>query len=117
MSLPSMSIRLLTHDTIGKIAAGEVVERPASAAKELLENALDAGATRVQIEVADDGHGIATTELPLAVQRHATSKLATFEDLDRLNSLGFRGEALPSIGAVSALTIRSRPPEASHASQ
>jgi DNA mismatch repair protein MutL len=113
-----MTIRLLTHDTIGKIAAGEVVERPASAAKELLENALDAGATRVQIEVAgggidlievaDDGCGLAIDELPLAIQRHATSKLATFDDLDRLTTLGFRGEALPSIGAVSSLTIRTR---------
>jgi DNA mismatch repair protein MutL len=113
-----MSIRLLAHDTIGKIAAGEVVERPASAAKELLENALDAGARRVQIEIAgggidlievgDDGCGIPMAELPLAVQRHATSKLATFDDLDRLSTLGFRGEALPSVGAVSSLTIRTR---------
>jgi DNA mismatch repair protein MutL len=113
-----MSIRLLASDTIGKIAAGEVVERPASAAKELIENALDAGATRLQvevagggidlIEVADDGCGISLTDLPLAVQRHATSKLTTFDDLDRLGTLGFRGEALPSIGAVSSLTIRTR---------
>src|SRR5215216_7834636 len=117
-----MGIRLLAQDTIGKIAAGEVVERPASAAKELIENALDAGATRLQIEVAgggidlievvDDGCGIPFEELALAVQRHATSKLATFDDLDRLRTLGFRGEALPSIGAVSSLTIRTRPEHA-----
>ena len=114
-----MAVRLLTSDTIGKIAAGEVVERPASVVKELLENALDAGASRVSIavrgggcdliEVSDDGHGIATEQLALAVRRHATSKLTRFEDLDRLATLGFRGEALPSIAAVSAFTIRSRP--------
>jgi DNA mismatch repair protein MutL len=114
-----MAVRLLTEETIGKIAAGEVVERAASVVKELLENALDAGAHRLLIslrgggleliEVGDDGHGIPAAELPLTVQRHATSKLATFEDLDRLRTLGFRGEALPSIGAVSSLAIRSRP--------
>lgn len=117
-----MTIRLLTHDTIGKIAAGEVVERPASAAKELVENALDAGAKRIAvniagggidlIEVADDGRGIAATDLTLAIQRHATSKLTSFEDLDVLATLGFRGEALPSIGAVSSLSIHSRPASA-----
>ena len=109
---------LLTNDTIGKIAAGEVVERPVSVVKELLENALDAGATRIPIavrgggieliEVADDGCGIAPRSCRWRSQRHATSKLTTFEDLDRLTTLGFRGEALPSIGAVSSLTIRSR---------
>ncbi len=113
-----MTICLLANETIGKIAAGEVVERPASAVKELLENALDAGATRVAveiagggtdlIEIADDGCGIPTDQLALAIQRHATSKLTSFEDLDRLHTLGFRGEALPSIAAVSSLTIRSR---------
>lgn len=121
-----MTLRLLDERTIGKIAAGEVVERPVSVVKELLENAIDAGASRVRvavkgggielIEVVDDGCGIAVAELPLAVQRHATSKLATFEDLDSLSTLGFRGEALPSIGAVSTLAIRSRVPEATHAS-
>ena len=121
-----MALRLLDERTIGKIAAGEVVERPVSAVKELLENALDAGATRIRVtvrgggiellEVVDNGCGIAEDDLPLAVQRHATSKLAAFEDLDHLVTLGFRGEALPSIGAVSSLSIRSRPGDASHAS-
>jgi DNA mismatch repair protein MutL len=120
-----MILRLLDDRTIGKIAAGEVVERPVSVVKELIENALDATSTRIRvsvrgggidlIEVVDNGHGIAAADLPLAVQRHATSKLSAFEDLDRLTTLGFRGEALPSIGAVSALAIRSRPQEASHA--
>jgi DNA mismatch repair protein MutL len=121
-----MTLRLLDAHTIGKIAAGEVVERPVSVVKELIENALDAGATRIRvaargggidlIEVVDDGRGMAATELPIAVQRHATSKLTSFEDLDRLTTLGFRGEALPSIGAVSHLTVRSRPRDAAHAS-
>jgi DNA mismatch repair protein MutL len=113
-----MTLRLLDERTIGKIAAGEVVERPVSAVKELVENAIDAGATRIRvavrgggielIEVVDDGCGIAPADLPLAVCRHATSKLSSFEDLDSLTTLGFRGEALPSIGAVSSLAIRSR---------
>ena len=111
-------IRLLDEQTIGKIAAGEVVERPASVAKELLENALDAGAGRVAItianggndliEVADDGRGMAETDLEVALQRHGTSKLRRFDDLLTLSSLGFRGEALPSIAAVSAFAIRTR---------
>ncbi len=117
-----MPIRLLTTETIGKIAAGEVVERPASVVKELLENALDAGAHRISvdirgggsdlIEVVDDGHGMNPEDLAAAVQRHATSKLAAFEDLDTLRTLGFRGEALPSIAAVASLSIASRTAEA-----
>src|SRR5215207_2232807 len=113
-----MPITLLTPETIGKIAAGEVVERPASVVKELLENSIDAGATRISVEierggsdlvvVSDDGCGMSASDLPIAIQRHATSKLVTFEDLDRLRSRGFRGEALPSIAAVSELSIRSR---------
>jgi len=113
-----MPIQLLTGDTIGKIAAGEVVERPASAAKELVENALDAGARRIAvaiagsgtdlIEVSDDGGGMDAVGLALAIQRHATSKLRRFEDLDTLTTLGFRGEALPSIAAVSAFAVRTR---------
>jgi DNA mismatch repair protein MutL len=115
-----MTVRLLTDETIGKIAAGEVVERPVSVVKELVENALDAGARRLAvairgggselIEVADDGCGIPPNELSLAVRRHATSKLTAFEDLNRLVTLGFRGEALPSIAAVASLTLQSRPP-------
>jgi DNA mismatch repair protein MutL len=122
----TMALRLLDERTIGKIAAGEVVERPVSVVKELLENAIDADASRIRvavrgggielIEVVDDGCGIAAADLSLAVQRHATSKLSAFEDLDSLATLGFRGEALPSIGAVASLAVRSREPDAAHAS-
>ena len=117
-----MRIRRLTEGTINRIAAGEVVERPASAVKELVENALDAGAKRIDIAVSnggadlilveDDGFGMEPDELRLAVERHATSKLpqdAHGEDeLTRIETLGFRGEALPSIGAVARLSIASR---------
>ncbi len=118
-------IRLLPEATVNRIAAGEVIERPAAAVKELVENALDAGARRVavtlveggvaRIEVSDDGSGMTRSELALAVQRHATSKLAD-EDLVRITTLGFRGEALPSIGAAARLSIASRPSGAAHAS-
>ena len=118
-------IRLLSEATINRIAAGEVIERPAAAARELVENALDAGAGRIsvaidgggidRIEVSDDGSGMAAAELALAVQRHATSKL-TDDMLVRIATLGFRGEALPSIGAAARLSIVSRPPDADHAS-
>ncbi|HYD32902.1 MAG TPA: DNA mismatch repair endonuclease MutL [Azospirillaceae bacterium] len=119
-----MPIRLLPDTLVNQIAAGEVVERPAAAVKELVENALDAGSSRIDIAVrdggrtliaiTDDGCGMAPDELALAVERHATSKLPT-GDLLAIDTLGFRGEALPSIGAVARLTITSRPRDADSA--
>ncbi len=118
-----MPIRRLPPDLVNRIAAGEVIERPASAVKELVDNALDAGARRIEIQaegggltrilVADDGCGLAASELPLALERHATSKLGGASadgvwDLLRISTLGFRGEALPSIASVSRLTLAGR---------
>src|ERR1700749_3695156 len=116
-----MTIRRLSEGTVNRIAAGEVVERPAAAVKELVENALDAGAGRIEIAasgggadlilVEDDGSGMDRAELRLAIERHATSKLPERngeDDLSHIETLGFRGEALPSIGAVARLSIASR---------
>jgi DNA mismatch repair protein MutL len=113
-----MPIKILAEEVASQIAAGEVVERPASVVKELIENALDAGATKIEvtiegagttlIEVADDGHGIPIDEISVALARHATSKLSTAEDLFRIETLGFRGEALASIASVSQFVLTSR---------
>jgi DNA mismatch repair protein MutL len=122
-----MSIRILPPDVASQIAAGEVVERPASVVKELVENSLDAGANQILItikeagrgliEVSDNGSGISIDDLPLTVSRHATSKLSTAEDLFHIATLGFRGEALASIGSVSHLTLTSRSQDAKQGGQ